>query len=110
MSLMFINNEMPNTSIRVRRLLIWLTFVAGTLFLVQPSVGLAEDDRSSSITGPWFEDPLKSDNLHRFLSKNLQYIDVSAIRFRGTRRGVIVGGQYRRQLSDKQITKILNYL
>ncbi len=110
MNLMFIKKATPNTPLRGRRLLTSLTvFVAGTFILLQSNVGLAEDTHSS-ITGSWFEDTTQSDDLHRFLSKNLQYIDVSAVRFRGTRRGVIVGGEYRRKLTDKQISKILNYL
>jgi hypothetical protein len=109
MSLMFIKNGMPKTPTRGRRLLAGLAFVVGTFILLQPNVGFAEDTRSA-ITGPWFEDPGQSDDLRRFLLKNLQYIDISAIRFRGTRRGVVVGGDYKRQLSDKQLNKILNYL
>jgi hypothetical protein len=110
MNLMFIKKEIPNIPLQGRRPLTSLAvFIAGFFILLQSNVGFAEDSRSS-ITGSWFEDTAQSDDLHRFLTKNLQYIDVSAVRFRGTRRGVVVGGDYRRKLSDKQINKILNYL
>jgi hypothetical protein len=114
MTLMFMNNDLLAAATKRRRhmrhILNCLAFITGIFILLQSNVSLAEDVRSS-ITGPWFEDPLRSDDLRGFLSKNLQYIDVSAIRFRGTRsRGAVMVGDYRRKLNDKQLNKILNYL
>jgi hypothetical protein len=87
----------------------WALF-SGFFVALQPGAGLAENDNTPVIAGSWYEDPERSDDLRRFLMKNFQYIDVTAVRFRGTRRGVVVGGNYRRNLSDRQVNELLNFL
>lgn len=84
--------------------------VLGILISSQPGPLQAENDSAAAIAGRWYEDTARSDDLRKFLVKNFQYIDVSAVRFRGTRRGVVVGGDYRRKLSDKQVNELLNFL
>ncbi|HEX5055371.1 MAG TPA: hypothetical protein VFX02_02630 [Gammaproteobacteria bacterium] len=72
---------------------------------------LSAENALPMIAGRWYEDPVRSDDLRRFLVQNIQYIDFTAIRFRGTRsRGVVVGGDYRRKLSDKQVNEMLNFI
>jgi hypothetical protein len=87
----------------------WALF-SGFFIALQPSAALAENDNTPIIAGSWYEDPERSDDLRRFLMKNFQYIDVTAVRFRGTRRGVVVGGNYRRNLSDRQVNELLDFL
>lgn len=81
----------------------------GILILLPPDAILAQND-STVIAGRWYEDTSRSDDLRRFLIKNFHYIDVTAVRFRGTRRGVVVGGDYRRKLSDRQVNELMNFL
>ena len=88
---------------------VWST-IAGVLILLQCGAVPAEN-ALPMIAGRWYEDPAKSDDLRRFLVQNIQYIDVTAVRFRGTRtRGVVVGGDYRRKLTDKQVNEMLNFI
>lgn len=87
---------------------IWYAML-GILVLLQPHAVKAQDD-GAKIAGRWYEDTARSDDLRKFLIKNFHYIDVTAVRFRGTRRGVVVGGDYRRKLSDKQVNELMNFL
>ncbi len=92
------------------------------LVLLQPNICLAAEDANapitvtglripSSINGPWYEDSLRSDDLRKFLMKNMRYIDISSVRFISTRsRGVMAVGDFRRKLSDKQITRMLDFI
>jgi hypothetical protein len=75
-----------------------------------PTITVTGENIPSSIHGPWYEDPLRSDDLRKFLMKNMRYIDISAVRFIGTRRGVIAVGDYRRKLSDKQVSQMLGFI
>lgn len=88
----------------------YLSVLAGILLLLQPDPGWAESARPL-IAGRWYEDQARSDDLRKFLKKNLQYIDVTAVRFRGTRsKGVVVSGDYRRKLSDRQVNEMLDFI
>jgi hypothetical protein len=88
---------------------IWSTI--GSILILLQSGLLSAENALPMIAGRWYEDPARSDDLRGFLVKNLQYIDFTAVRFRGTRsRGVVVGGDYRRKLSDKQVNDMLNFI
>lgn len=87
---------------------IWYAML-GILVLQHPDTVQAQND-SAMIAGRWYEDTARSDDLRKFLIKNFHYIDVTAVRFRGTRRGVVVGGDYRRKLSDKQVSELMDFL
>jgi hypothetical protein len=87
-----------------------MSAVAAAILLFPADMALGEGARPL-IAGYWYEDQARSDDLRRFLQENIQYIDVSAVRFRGTRnRGVVVGGSYRRKLSDKQLNEMLEFI
>ena len=75
------------------------------------SSALSAENAIPMIAGRWYEDSSRSDDLRRFLIQNIQYIDFTAVRFRGTRnRGVVLGGNYRRKLSDKQVNEMLDFI
>src|SRR5690242_533585 len=87
-----------------------LPAIAGVLILLQ-SDGVSAENAPPMIAGRWYEDSGRSDDLRHFLAQNIQYIDFTAIRFRGTRnRGVTAAGNYRRKLSNKQVDEMLNFI
>lgn len=88
----------------------WLAVAGILVLLIFFNPSWAENTRPS-VAGPWYEDPSRSDDLRKFLQQNIQYIDISAVRFRGTRsRGAVITGNYRRKLSDKKVNEMLNFI